>query len=77
MATSNYLKQETTAEQAGALGQAQLLTGSWRNAFISFDKLSTIKGEDIQRIANKYYKNFNWVVVGDTRDVDKKLLESR
>lgn len=76
-ATSNYLKQETTGEQAGALGQAQLLTGSWRNAFIAFDKLATVKGEDIQRIANKYYRNFNWVVVGDTRDVDKKLLESR
>ncbi len=76
-ATSNYLKQETTAEQAGALGQAQILTGSWRNAFIAFDKLATVKGEDIQRIANKYYRNFNWVVVGDTRDVDRKLLESR
>jgi predicted Zn-dependent peptidase len=76
-ATSNYLKQETTGEQAGAIGQAQLLTGSWRNAFISFDKLAGVKPEDIVRVANTYYKNFNWVVVGDTRDVDKKLLESR
>lgn len=76
-ATSNYLKQETTAEQAGAIGQAQLLTGSWRNAFISFDKLAQIKPEDITRVANKYYRNFNWVVVGDSRDVDRKLLESR
>jgi predicted Zn-dependent peptidase len=76
-ATSNYLKQETTAEQAGAIGQAQLLTGSWRNAFISFDKLAQIKPEDITRIANKYYRNFNWVVVGDSQDVDRKLLESR
>lgn len=76
-ATSNYLKQETTAEQAAAIGQAQLSTGSWRNAFISFDKLASVKPEDIVRVANKYYKNFNWVVVGDARDVDKKLLESR
>lgn len=76
-ATSNYLKQETTIEQASAIGQAQLLTGSWRNAFISFDKLAAVKPEDIQRIANTYYKNFNWVVVGDTRNVDKNLLESR
>ncbi|MFI5264674.1 MAG: M16 family metallopeptidase, partial [Candidatus Kapaibacterium sp.] len=76
-ATSNYLKQETTGEQAGAIGQAQLATGSWRNAFISFDKLSQVKAEDITRVAQKYFRNFNWVVVGDTRDVDKKLLESR
>ena len=76
-ATSNYLKQETTIEQAGAIGQAQLLTGSWRNAFISFDKLASVKPEDIRRVANTYYKNFNWVVVGDTHDIDKKLLLSR
>ncbi len=76
-ATSNYLKQETTIEQAVAIGQAQLSTGSWRNAFISFDKLSQVKPEDIVRVAQKYYRNFNWVVVGDTRDVDKNLLMSR
>ena len=76
-ATSNYLKQETTGEQAGAIGQAQLSTGSWRNAFISFDKLAQVKPEDITRVALKYYRNFNWVVVGDTRDVNRKLLESR
>ena len=76
-ATSNYLKQEKTGEQAAALGQAQLSTGSWRNAFISFDKLAQVKAEDIARVAQKYYRNFNWVVVGDTRDVDRKLLESR
>ena len=76
-ATSNYLKQETTIEQAGAIGQAQLLTGSWRNAFISFDKLAAVKPEDLRRVANTYYKNFNWVVVGDTTGIDKKLLLSR
>ena len=76
-ATSNYLKEETTGEQASALGEAQLMTGSWRNAFVSFDKLADIKPEDIQRVANTYYRNFNWVVVGDTRDVNKALLESR
>ncbi|MEI8133807.1 MAG: pitrilysin family protein [bacterium] len=75
--TSNFLKQETTIEQATNLGQAQLLTGSWRNAFVSFDKLASVKAEDIQRVAVTYFKNFNWVVVGDTSTVDKKLLESR
>jgi zinc protease len=76
-ATSNLLKQETTIEQASSIGQAQLLTGSWRNAFISFDKLSAVKPEDIQRVASTYYRNFTWVVVGDTNTVSKKLLESR
>jgi zinc protease len=76
-ATSNYMKQETTIEQAGQIGQAQLQTGSWRNAFVPFDKLANVKPEQILRVARTYYKNFNWCVVGDTSVIDKKLLESR
>jgi predicted Zn-dependent peptidase len=76
-ATSNYLKQETTIEQASNIGQAQLLTGSWRNAFISFDKLASVKPEALLRVARTYYRNFNWCVVGDTTGIDRKLLESR
>ncbi|MBS1903976.1 MAG: insulinase family protein [Bacteroidetes bacterium] len=75
--TSNYLKQETTIGQAVAIGQAQLLTGSWRNAFISFSKLSKVTPEQIQRVAKIYYRNFNWCVVGDTTGIDKSLLLSR
>ncbi len=75
--TNTFLKQESTPEVAAALGQAQLLTGSWKNAFVSYDKLSNVRTEDIQRVAQTYFKNINWVVVGDTRDVDKKLLESK
>jgi zinc protease len=75
--TSTFLKQESTPEVAGALGQAQILTGSWKNAFVSYDKLANVKAEDLLRVARTYLKNINWVVIGDTRNVDKKLLESR
>jgi predicted Zn-dependent peptidase len=68
------MKQESTPEVAGNLGLAQLLTGSWKNAFTSYDRLSGVKPEDIQRVAREYLKNINWVVVGDTRDVSKELL---
>jgi predicted Zn-dependent peptidase len=76
-AVSSYMKQETTIEQAGQIGQAQLQTGSWRNAFISFDKLANVTPEQILHVARTYYKNFNWCVVGNTEGIDKKLLESR
>lgn len=75
--TSSYLKQETTIEQAGAIGQAELLTGSWRNAFVSFDKLSSVKPEQMLRVAKTYFKNFNWCIVGDTSGIDKELLLTR
>ncbi len=72
--TNTFMKQESTPEVAGNLGMAELLTGSWKNAFVSYDKLSGVKPEDIQRVARTYLKNINWVVVGDTRDVNMELL---
>jgi zinc protease len=72
--TNTFLKQESTPEVAGNLGMAQIFTGSWRNAFTSYDRLSGVKPEDIQRVAKTYLKNINWIVVGDTRGVTKELL---
>jgi zinc protease len=76
-ATRNYMNAETTAEQAGSLGQAALTTGDWHNAFIDYDKLANVTPVQLQQAAMKYLRNFNWVVVGDTTGIDKALLESR
>jgi zinc protease len=76
-ATRNYLNSETTADQAVSLGQAVLTTGDWHNAFINYDKLASVTPAQLQRVANKYLRNFNWVIVGDTTGIDKALLESR
>jgi zinc protease len=76
-ATRNYLNAETTAEQAGSIGQAALTTGDWHNAFIDYDKLANVTPVQILQAANKYLRNFNWVVVGDTTGIEKSLLESR
>lgn len=75
--TTTYLKQESTSEVALALGQSQILTGSWKNAFVSYNKLSNVKPEDIIRVARTYFKNINWAVVGDPSTVDVPLLMSR
>jgi zinc protease len=75
--TTTNLKQETTPEVAQALGQAQILTGSWKNAFVSYNKLSNVKPEDIIRVARTYFRNINWAVVGDPNGVDVALLMSR
>jgi zinc protease len=76
-ATRNYLKAETTISQAIQLGQAKLLTGDWRDAFFSYQKLSKVTPEQLERAAQKYLRNFNWYIVGDTTGIDRKLLESR
>jgi len=76
-ATRNYLNAETTADQAVKLGQADLTTGDWHNAFFDYDKLASVTPEALQAAAVKYLRNFNWVVVGDTTGIDRALLESR
>lgn len=75
--TTTNLKQETTPEVAHALGQSQILTGSWKNAFVSYTKLSSVKPEDIIRVARTYFRNITWAVVGDPNGVDLALLMSR
>ncbi len=76
-ATRNYLKAETTASQAVLLGQAKLLTGDWHDAFFSYEKLSHVTPEQLAHVAQKYLRNFNWFIVGDTTGIDRARLESR
>ena len=76
-ATRNYMKAETTQTQAVYLGQAKLTTGDWHNAFFSYDKLASVTPDQLVNVANKYLRNFNWVIVGDTTQINRKLLESR
>jgi zinc protease len=76
-ATRNYMKAETTSSQAVYLGQAKLLTGDWHNAFFSYDKLAQVTPDQIVNAANKYLRNFNWFIIGDTTHVNRPLLESR
>ncbi len=76
-ATRNYMNAETTSSQAVYLGQAVLTTGDWHNAFVDYDKLSSVTPEQLRAAAKKYLRNFNWVIVGDTTGIDRALLESR
>ena len=76
-ATRNYLNAETTSQQAVNLGQAKLMTGDWHNAFFNYEKLASVTPQQIYRAANKYLRNFNWVVIGDTTNINRELLESR
>jgi zinc protease len=72
--TNNYMKAETTQSQAALLGRAKLYTGDWRNAFVSFSKLANVTPMQLVHAARTYLRNINWVVVGDTTNIDKQLL---
>lgn len=74
--TGNNMKQETAQSQAVALGQAKILTGDVSNAFLDYAKLAAVTPQQLVDVANKYLRNFNWVIIGDG-PVNKRLLEAR
>ena len=72
--TTYYLKQETSAAQAGELAQWELIGGGWRNSLTFLDKMRSVKPADIQAVANKYMRNIRFVVVGNPSDIRKEAF---
>jgi zinc protease len=73
-ATTYYLKQETSAAQAGELAQYEIIGGGWRNSLSFLDKMRAVRPADVQAAATKYMKNIRFVVVGNPSDVDKNVF---
>lgn len=71
LSTSIFMDQETTQAQAEALGKAYVMTGDWRNAFISPEKLSAVSNVELNKAALYYLRNINWVVLGDSTKITK------
>jgi zinc protease len=66
LATSIFMQQQTTQSQAEAIGEAYVMTGDWRNAFLSPEWLASVTNKELNEAAKKYLKNFNWLVLGDS-----------
>jgi zinc protease len=71
LATSIFMEQETAQSQAEAIGEAFVMTGDWRNAFMSPERLASVTSQELNQAAQKYLKNFNWLILGDSVTVSK------
>jgi zinc protease len=63
--TEYFLDNETNADQADFLAQAQLYRGDWRLADRFVDELRSVTGDDVRRVANEYIKGVRFAYVGD------------
>ncbi|HXD31210.1 MAG TPA: pitrilysin family protein [Pyrinomonadaceae bacterium] len=72
--TSYYMSQETNAAQAAELAQAELIGGGWRNSAEFINRLRAVTPADVQRVAQKYFKNIRFVVLGDPKSVDATVF---
>jgi predicted Zn-dependent peptidase len=72
--TRYYLGQETNAAQAGELAQYELIGGGWRNSAQFIERLRVVTPQDVQRVANTYMRNLQFVVIGDPRQIDRGVF---
>ena len=70
--TSNYLREQTNESQANEMGIAEIYTGSWTNAFRTFDAIQKMSAEEMAEAANRYLKNFTVAIVGDPTTVTRE-----
>ena len=63
--TEYFLDNETNADQADFLAQAQLYRGDWRRANDFVADLRRVTPADIRRVANRYIRNVRFAYVGD------------
>lgn len=74
--TNYFLRQEANMSQATTLGSYELVGGGWARGESFINRLRAVTAADIQRAARSYFKNFAFVVIGDTTKVDPKLFTS-
>jgi zinc protease len=72
--TQYYLDNETSAAQGGALARYELMGGGWRNAETLLERLRAVTPADVQRVSQQYMHNFQFIVVGDEKSVNKQVL---
>jgi zinc protease len=72
--TQYYIGQETNAAQAGELAKYELIGGGWRNSAHLIERLRAVTPGDVQRVARRYMRNLQFVVLGDPSKVDKRLF---
>ena len=71
--TEYFLDNETNADQADFLAQAQLFRGDWRYANRFVEELRGVTPLDIRRVANQYIKDVRFAYVGDPSRVPTHL----
>lgn len=74
--TEYFMNNETSTAQADFLARAQLYMGDWHAANRFIANLRAVTGEDVRRVARRYFRNIQWIYVGDPSRVSRRLAES-
>jgi len=74
--TRYYLNNESNAAQGQFLARFELAGLGWQEGEKVVEKLRMVTAEDVQRVANEYFKNIQFVFLGKTELIDEKVFTS-
>ncbi len=74
--TRYYLSNETNTDQAQFLARYELLGLGWVEGEKFVENLRMVGAEDVQRVANKYFHNIQFAVLGDPTLINETLFKS-
>jgi zinc protease len=74
--TTYYLQTETNAAQASFLARYELAGLGWQASEMFVDNMKKVTPEDVERVAQKYIKDIQFVVIGDPAKIDEKVFKS-
>lgn len=72
--TEYFLDNETTGAQADFLARAELYRGDYRAGDRFVAELRAVTGADVQRVVNKYMKDFRFTYLGNPSQVNRFAL---
>lgn len=75
--TQYYTKLETNDAQAAKLAEYEIQGGDWRRTRTWIDEINRVTPEDINRVSQKYFRNFHFAVIGDAKQFDRNIFLSR
>lgn len=74
LATSYWMGQLTNMGQAAQLGNSEILGRGWEDAVDFVEDLREVTPQDVQRVAQRYLRGGQFVVVGDPAKIDPTLF---
>jgi predicted Zn-dependent peptidase len=72
--THYYIDEQSNAAQVGELARAELVGGGWRSAGAFLDRIRVVTAADVRRVASKYMRNLQFVVLGNPAQIDRAIF---
>lgn len=72
--TTFYMRQESNASQAQALGGAEILFGNWRKAETFTQDINKVSATEINTAFKQHINTVNWIYLGKKEQADPKVF---